>query len=776
MKLKKELWVVISYFFVSLIFFFPVFQSKTLIYFDNLLQIAPAFYFWKQEILQGRLPLWNPYILAGLPFLADPSHPVFSPFNLVFLVFDNIFQAISFQVILLVFLASLGTYSLARSLKLSKLSSWLSGLIYGFSGSTILGVNDLNSLVGLVLLPWVLAVFRVEVIRKKKYLSWRLSLVLALQLLSGHTQYAYYALLLMGVWFLIHLLTSHMSLKEVGIKLVRFGITLVLGLGLAAVQILPSAELLIETSRPENINYQSIESLQVSILPRLIFPRIYGTLVEGNSWGPNSSPERGLADIYGFVSLSSLILTLVAIRKANKKDYDVWFLTGVMIISFILAFGNLTPIFKFFYHWVPGFRFFRSPGRILTLYSLAVALLAAIGMEKLRRNKNPFLKKLWPLRIFIYGGTLFSGYLLFFQKQIISNFFIWSYKFINQEILTASTLYSSAKIEAIGLLVIQSGLLFLVALSGTANLIFFTQNKKLRYFFIGVTWVVIELFFSVRGNLIFADLNKLHANQKVVQFLQDNLGSQRFISTGEVQPYTGIWVYFNHLVVRPPFSQEAITDQEIEDWQFLTKELMMLPANVQQFYKLKTAAGYVAVLPKRYRDFVNSQRVNSLDFRNYDNPVLNDFAVKYFVSGIPSDILVNNESGKFIKVFQEEEIVIYENKEAKPRSEFLVNDETLDAEIKIIKDTPSEVVIKIKVDDKGLFVLRDFYYPGWQVTVDNQREKIEPYQQVFCSVILNPGDHQIIFRFLPWSLLGGLICSLLSLGGIIVIARMPKGQ
>ena len=51
-------WVLGSYFLLACLFFYPFFQGKVIFYIDNLLHIAPAYTFWKNEILSGRLPLW----------------------------------------------------------------------------------------------------------------------------------------------------------------------------------------------------------------------------------------------------------------------------------------------------------------------------------------------------------------------------------------------------------------------------------------------------------------------------------------------------------------------------------------------------------------------------------------------------------------------------------------------------------------------------------------------------------------------------------------------
>jgi hypothetical protein len=52
-------------------------------YFDNdlLAQFGPWRAFFKNQLLSGHFPLWNPYLLGGCPFLADPQNMVFYPLN-----------------------------------------------------------------------------------------------------------------------------------------------------------------------------------------------------------------------------------------------------------------------------------------------------------------------------------------------------------------------------------------------------------------------------------------------------------------------------------------------------------------------------------------------------------------------------------------------------------------------------------------------------------------------------------------------------------------------
>ena len=63
----------------------PFFAGATLLFRDILHFVAPQQAFAAQALAHGRLPLWNPLLFGGVPFLAEPGSGVFYPPNLVFL-------------------------------------------------------------------------------------------------------------------------------------------------------------------------------------------------------------------------------------------------------------------------------------------------------------------------------------------------------------------------------------------------------------------------------------------------------------------------------------------------------------------------------------------------------------------------------------------------------------------------------------------------------------------------------------------------------------------
>jgi len=82
------------------------------------------------------------------------------------------------------------------------------------------------------------------------------------------------------------------------------------------------------------------------------------------------------------------------------------------------------------------------------------------------------------------------------------------------------------------------------------------------------------------------------------------------------------------------------------------------------------------------------------------------------------------------------------------------------AEAKIVHYTNQNVVIKAALNSSGILVLADSYYPGWHVYVDGAERAILRANLFFRGVPLQPGEHNVEFRYEPRSFSLGLYISL----------------
>ncbi|MDQ3703142.1 MAG: hypothetical protein M3442_19820, partial [Chloroflexota bacterium] len=99
--------------------------------YDTMTYMYPYRFFAATALGELRLPLWNPDIYYGAPFLANLQSAVFYPPHLLFLLRPTT-EAMNWSVVLHLFLAAHFAYLLARGLVgLDRVSATVAGALYG---------------------------------------------------------------------------------------------------------------------------------------------------------------------------------------------------------------------------------------------------------------------------------------------------------------------------------------------------------------------------------------------------------------------------------------------------------------------------------------------------------------------------------------------------------------------------------------------------------------------------------------------------------------------
>lgn len=151
---------------------------------------------------KGQWPLWNPYILAGTPLLANFQSAPFSPTNFLYFLTDKL-SAWSIQIVLQHILAAVFTYLLLRYWKVSRKGAVLGGVIFAFSGFNLIWSQWNGHALAAAFIP-LLLLFESRFFDKKSIFSGiGISVILALQILSGYPQVVLYILVAMGLLWII---------------------------------------------------------------------------------------------------------------------------------------------------------------------------------------------------------------------------------------------------------------------------------------------------------------------------------------------------------------------------------------------------------------------------------------------------------------------------------------------------------------------------------------------------------------------------------------------
>ena len=230
-------------------------------------------YVWKRlirEAIQAReLPLWNPYLFAGVPFLAAGQHSALYPLSLLFYVLP-LSRAYGLFTWLQIGLAGICMYIFARVLRMRRPAALLAGVVYMFSGFFIVSVVFSMIIAAAAWLPLLLACIEMIVRKQEEKGDVRYSpvpyvvagaWVLGVQTLAGHIEITYYTLLVAGfyaAWRLLQL-WRRLGTPRPALRLAAWLLVMIaLGLLLGAVQLMPLYELVSSSFRQGSVGYSEV--------------------------------------------------------------------------------------------------------------------------------------------------------------------------------------------------------------------------------------------------------------------------------------------------------------------------------------------------------------------------------------------------------------------------------------------------------------------------------------------------------------------------------------
>ncbi|MGB3059135.1 MAG: hypothetical protein WBE17_05295, partial [Anaerolineae bacterium] len=144
--------------FVLALFARLAFTNRVLATGDVYTYFTPYRDFAAAALREGKLPLWNPYLFLGVPFLANSQAAVFYPLHWP-LAWLSTPRAIVWTIVLHAWLGGAFTYGwLRHGLRLRPLAAWLGGIAFagsGFIGGHVGQINQLNAYAWFPALLWV---------------------------------------------------------------------------------------------------------------------------------------------------------------------------------------------------------------------------------------------------------------------------------------------------------------------------------------------------------------------------------------------------------------------------------------------------------------------------------------------------------------------------------------------------------------------------------------------------------------------------------------------
>lgn len=738
--------------------------------------------FIRSSVSQGEIPLWNPYLFSGVPFLAAGQHSALYPFSLLFLILP-LGQAYGWFTALQLALAGVNMYVLARVLGRSRAAGVLAGVTYAFSAFFVTSVVFSMIIAAAAWLPLLLAVVEkvvqkqagkgVQPFRPVVYVVVG-ALILGIQVLAGHIEITYYTLMVLAYYALWRLVALGRQLRAWRPAVVLggwFAVMGVAGLTLAAVQLLPLVELVTRSFREGSVDYQQVVQWAWPVRQVLTFvvPDVFGNPAHHGYWDlwqrawllPSSSQGQPVAAIFwgvknyvegaNYVGILPLLLGGIAVvhmlrggrawrapstghpaTASPSSTHPASPLLFVVLAVLSLAFAFGTPLYALLFYGLPGYSQLHSAFRWVFPLTLSLAVLAAYGFDVLAAAGS----QRWPARL---GVLLLAGSALLAGVLGLSLVMPAPFVAVGDRVLAGSDLargafadgaafwsYQAANLAKLALALAGSGLVLLAAGRVWGRQPLGAWGPRWRVLAIGV--VVVDLWLITGRFNPAVDSQLLEFTPPAVTFLQQEasqeLGRVTSFESGET-----------------------------------TKTLN---ANLPWRYGLQDVRGYDSIIPRQYVAYMAAIEPQGQLLYNrispfYDPASLNDprthlLGVRWVVSELPLEVAGWS-------LIYDDEVKIYRNANALPRA-FLVDqaeivpaDQVLDrlgqidprttvllddpaagelvnvraappvsatSPVTITSYQPNEILLDVDLAAPGWLVLTDAYFPDWKAYVRPQ--------------------------------------------------------
>ncbi len=657
------------------------------------------------------LPLWNPYNFSGTPHLANFQSGVFYPPN-IFLIILPFNFGWSLIISIQVFLAGFFMYLYLKNQNLKNEPSLIGAISFSLSGFFIAWLEWGNIIHTALWLPLIL--LSIDKIFENKGRKWSLFLILALSFsfFAGHLQTFFYIFIVSAAYTIFNLVKTknNRALVSVIFSALIFGI-------ISLPQLIPTLQFISFSARNVDLNWHSAGwFIPLQNLAQFLVPDYFGNPATLNYFG-----TWNYGEFIGYVGILPLAMSIFALFAKERRTA---FFLGVVLISLIFATDN--PVAKIPFSLNIPFMSTSQPTRLIFLIDFSLAILSAIGFQRLmviKKRKEILLT----LGIILFAFLVLLSFTFFGEKM--------SNPSLSDLLVSRRNSYFP--------IIIFAGVSSLLLLYSSF------KNKNIKNIIL-ISLVLITLADLFRFGwkfTPFTDQKYLFPQTKIIDFLKN---------------------------------------QEDKNFRVLSASPEIFPPNFSTYYKIQMVEGYDPLYLLRYAELIKAidrgnpdisppfgfNRIVSLS--NSQASFSGLLNVKYLLT---LDKL-SNPNYRF--VMEEGKTNVYENKKFIPRAFFVSEvkkarnkQEAINLMFKnfnprsqavvenysgktqfgtgsaeIVSYLENKIVIQTDNRKDGFLVLLDSYYPTWEARIDdaNKKAKIFLTDYNFRGIVVPSGKHMITFE------------------------------
>jgi hypothetical protein len=721
---------------------------------------VPPYAFLGERLRALAVPGWNPYQFSGLPFAADPSSGwMYAPAMVIYALLPPL-PATTVFIAFHLLLSALAAYTLARLTGLFPLAAFIAGLAFVLPWAVPAAASAVLMLQVTTWLP--IALIGVEIARRATP-RWQQLGGIALsgfaisQILAAWLgQAAYYSLLVIAGWVAWRMLVTPppgWSWRT------RMTMCLITGFGVLATGIvLNAAALLIRLDANARSNSPGGEYTGISgwtdttlgVEPAEVVRSLAGAFSSG-AW------------LYAGAAVIALAL-LAPVLAPRWPPLLFWVLTPAFAIA--LVFPEPTVVAKIAYAVLPRFEAIHTHlhSRILMVVPLSVAMLTGASVHALLAGG--FAKRARWQQVLSLAAPVVVALLAMLSWRV--------------ELISRAAMVTALVVLAIALIALLA-------------------PRHTHPYLLTAAIAAVIIWDPVGRALVSGwgpnagperSLNAALAGD-VDTFLHDN-GAATFIKQATAED-PGRYAGFDPSLLPRPSRHGELPPQAYRN-AWLGPANWLLVHNWGTWFGIEDIQGYNPIHIRRYGDYIDAMNDHRQEYHETNvfttgisSPLLDLLNLRYFV--VPANAASRRDLSvmalKLPVPYKDEHVLVIENPDALPRAWIVHEARTLPAaeivpaladgsvnprQVALLEDTPRALYVAdqggadaarytrlspesfsvaASAPTPGLLVLSEIWDPGWQATVDGVPTDILRTNGIFMAVPLGPGDHELVFRYLP---------------------------
>lgn len=336
------------------------------------------------RLSHGELPQWFPYEGLGRPLIAATVMGLFHPFTALYWLLP-VQDAYRLSTLLCCLLAATGTFLLARRLGISRTGAAIGAIGFSCSGYVMSLTENVLYLYSICSAPLFLVALDASYASGRPAWLALAALVWAGVILNGDIQTAYYLGFVAALWTVMR--TSGIRRMAV----VRFAWIVALTVLIAAIQLAPAWVAYQQSDRTDASSFHA-EAIHWSTHPLRLLTVLLAPVGDSSTGDEitqalfhRQEQSRGPAGFWAeSLYMGPMLVGLAVAAVWRRKDLRVFSLLAGF--SLMLAMGSYGGLYDICYRALPLWSAFRYPEKFMGFAALAVAMLAAGGVDAFRQG------------------------------------------------------------------------------------------------------------------------------------------------------------------------------------------------------------------------------------------------------------------------------------------------------------------------------------------------------------------------------------------------------